>query len=119
MAVIDKKSGFDDICAIAFEGRGDIAADKKGQAVDYLVRILLHVVFDPVEHKADQRVLIEVCDELFVVAADIHAFGALFNHPYHKIIGQLVEIGLYMLASDRAIDIHYEGLVCLDRLKDL
>ena len=72
---------------------------KRGQAVDYLLRILLHIVLDPVEHYSDERVLIKIRDELLVVLPDVQILGAFVHYANQEIVGQLVEVQLHLLAA--------------------
>ena len=98
---------------------GDAAVDHAVKAVDDLLRVALHIVLDPVEHEADKGVFVDVGNERFVLRADRHTDGLLFDHALKQIVGQLIEIALDLLLADRVINIQNKRLVLQYRLKDL
>ena len=105
--------------AQALQRGADAAVDDELAPVDEGLRVVLHVPLDPVEHQADEGVLVDRGDEGLVLAAHAHALRLLLDHALEQVVGDAIEVIFHLLAADGVVDVHDEGLVVLHGLEEL
>lgn len=75
-------------------------------------------MFDPIQGKADESVLIEIRNKGFVFFANGHSFGLFIHHVEKQRIDQFIEIEFELVQRNRMINVHDEGLVLLHQIEN-
>ena len=70
----------------------DVPPDQRRQTADQLLRILLHIVPDPVQHQPDENVGIDARNERLVLVPHGHAGGLLVDDVQQKLVHQRLQV---------------------------